>query len=157
MKTSRTLFIAALVAVMMLVAACGGTASPTAAPSGGDTAPSGDAGGDAAAGAKSFLEAVYTGGDVTNLICKAAGASAAEMKAAFESLSSALTSAGAKLDLTGITYTVQDGATADKATVAIGGKIVADMAGTKQDLPFDGTSMTLPMVKEDGTWKVCGA
>jgi hypothetical protein len=135
------------------VAACGGTASsPTAAP-GGNTNSGATGGDDPTAPVKGFYEAAFSGGDVASFICSAVSAEVAEaMKTSFSSMAQSMT--GATFDLSGLTYTAGE-ISGDKTTVKIGGKIVADISGVKQDLPMGDANIEVPVVKENGVWKVC--
>jgi hypothetical protein len=148
-KFGRNILLVAAIMIGLLTAACGGgAAAPTA--SGGT-----GGGGDAAAAGKSFMEAVFTGGDPAPFICSAEAANVDDIKKAYSSIAEAFTASGAKLDLSGLTYTVKD-ETADKATVVVGGKMVVDMSGTKQDIPMDDAKMEIPFVKDGDAWKICG-
>ena len=151
-KFGRNVLLVAAIMIGLLTAACGGGAAPAATPAGGDTNTT--TGGDAATAGKNFMEAVFTGGDPTPFICTAEADNIDEIKAAYSSIADAFTQSGAKLDLSGLTYTVKD-ETADKATVVVGGKMVVDMAGTKQDIPMDDSNMEIPFVKDGDAWKIC--
>src|SRR5215467_6061456 len=140
MKRKTTFVAVALSFVMALIlSACGSS-------SGGGGGNSSSGGGDPAAGAKGFYEALYSGGALDQFVCKAYAASADAMK----SSAAALTTGGAKIDLSGLKYEAanQSGDTAD---VKVSGKLKTTVSGTSTDTDFP--AITLKMKNESG-WKV---
>ncbi len=141
MKTLQTILILALV---LLLAACGGTAAP---------ANSQGAAGDPSVAAKGFVDAAFTGGDVTPFVCQAAGVE--QLKEGFEMLAASFTQANATIDTTALTYTVSD-QTDTSANVTVGGTLKVTVASVAQDIPMTDASMVVPVKKEGDAWKVCG-
>lgn len=107
-------------------------------------------GGDPAAAAKAFYEALYGGTAADSMFCNA---SAAQVKAAMDQSKAALTASGAKIDVSGLTYTTanQNG---DSADVKVAGKIKMTVAGATNEADY--TPITIQMKNEGGAWKVCG-
>lgn len=61
-------------------------------------------------------------------------------------------SEGGEVDGSGLTFT-KASEEGDRATVNVGGTIKVTVAGTSVDQPM--TDLTVPLVKENGAWKVC--
>jgi Ran GTPase-activating protein (RanGAP) involved in mRNA processing and transport len=59
-----------------------------------------------------------------------------------------------KIDTSGLKFE-EKAASGDKATVVVSGKLKVEAMGQSQDQ--DVNNQELPMVKEGGAWKVCGA
>lgn len=135
-----------IVAVLLtlLLAACGGGATNT-------TSSTTSSGGPADA-VKAFFDAALKGDDVTSMICSSNAAAAEGIKQGMDALKTALTTGGAELDTSGLTYTVKS-ESADKAEVEVAGKLKLTVAGTatEQDYP----ASTIPVTKESDAWKVC--
>jgi predicted small secreted protein len=134
------LFTVVIVALALVLSACGGSTSNTSSNSGGDPT----------AAAKSFMEALYGGTATDAQFCKAGGA---EAKAGLEAGKQALTASGATVDVSGLKYEAAN-QSGDAADVKVSGKLKVTVAGNsvEQDYP----PFTLKMKNEDGGWKVCG-
>lgn len=141
MKTLQMLLIFVLV---LCLAACGGTTAPAANNQ--------SAAGDPSAVAKGFVDAAFTGGDITPFVCQAPGVE--QLKEAFEMLAATYTQANATLDTAGLTYTVSD-QTDTSANVTVGGTLKVTIAGTAQDIPMGDANMVIPVKKEGDAWKIC--
>jgi ABC-type glycerol-3-phosphate transport system substrate-binding protein len=144
MQHLKTLRVVLLFIVVLALAACGGTAAPAANNQ--------SAAGDPAAAAKGFVDAAFTGGDVTSFVCQAAGVD--QLKEAFEMLAATYKQANATIDTTGLTYAVSD-QTDTVANVTVGGNLKVTIAGVAQDIPMTDASMVVPVKKEGDAWKVC--
>jgi hypothetical protein len=142
-------------ALIFVLAACGGAAATTAPSGGGDAAtPTGETGGgdggDPAAAARTFIEAGYTGDTEAyqSAVCAA-------FPTDYE-LTPIQLPEGAELDLSGLVYTVAN-QTDTTAEVTVSGvirfNITAGGQTTTQEVPY--TEITLQMTNEDG-WRVCG-
>jgi len=116
------------------VAACGGGAAPSNP-------------GKPEDGAKAVMDALFSGKDITPLLCSAVQSQASSMKDSF----SKLAGAGATVDTSGLTYTASD-VSGDTAKVTVGGNMKITVSGTSKDVPFP--SVPMPMKNENG-WKVC--
>jgi hypothetical protein len=152
MKMARVLPIALLLIVALLAAACGGgAASPT-------TAPAEDNSGDTAAGGpaeavQAFYEALYTGQEnIADFVCAASPEIVDTYEQAAEASAAAF--ADAEINVSGLTYNVTE-EDADSATVEVSGEIVYTVAGNDTAVPLP--AVPIPVVNEDGAWKVCGA
>jgi len=149
----RKLVMVFWVLTMLMLAACGGTASPTATPGdGGATTGGGDAAASGPADAvRTFMEVTYAGDNetVASLYCSAIDTSSIPAGATLTE--------GATYDLSGLTYEVvsEDG---DQAQVRVSGPITfsVDVAGTTTSSTVDMPETTYPMRNEDG-WKICPA
>jgi hypothetical protein len=132
------------VLLMMILAACGGGASTTSSTT--------SSGGPADV-VKAFFDAALQGNDVTSMICTSNAAAAESIKQGMDALKTALTTGGAELDTSGLTYTVKS-ESGDKAEVEVAGKLKLTVSGTatEQDYP----PSTIPATKENNAWKVCG-
>jgi ketosteroid isomerase-like protein len=138
----RTSLLTVLIAALALVlSACGNSGNS------GNTSTSG---GDPAAAAKAFFEALYGGSASDALFCKAGGA---EVKAALDQSKQAITASGAKIDVSGLKYEAAN-QSGDSADVKVSGKLKMTVAGTTNEVDY--TALTLKMKNEDGGWKVCG-
>lgn len=131
------------VLLMMMLAACGGGASNTSSSSSAGPADT----------VKAFFNAALKGEDVSGMICTSNAAAAEGIKQGMDALKTALTTGGAELDTSGLTYTVKS-ESGDKAEVEVAGKLKLTVAGTatEQDYP----PSTIPATKENNVWKVCG-
>ncbi|HUN09261.1 MAG TPA: hypothetical protein PLQ56_21820 [Aggregatilineales bacterium] len=143
----RVSWMVMLVVIALIAAACGGQAATT-----GD-ANSSASGGSPADTVKSFITAVFTGeGDISSFVCSSMDeAQRTAMLSAMNSMADSLKQANATVDLSGLTFTVQD-ETAESATVVVGGSMKVTMAGTTQDSPMG--DATFPVRNENG-WKLC--
>jgi hypothetical protein len=152
MKFTKLFALMVGVLLVAVLAACGGNAAPaaTSAPSGGDS----QAAGDPAAAAKSFFNAVYTGGDIGPLTCASAAAAAEAFKASAEASTAAFAASNATMSTDGLTFTTsnQNGNNAD---VTVAGKLALTAGGSTTEMDFPSTA--LRFVNENGGWKYCGA
>jgi ABC-type phosphate/phosphonate transport system substrate-binding protein len=137
----RLLFLLSLIAAM-LIAACGG---------GGQTSSSGGTPADAA---KAYLNASLLGqGDPASLLCSTLPADTKQqMQSAFDTMKQTYAASGAKLDISGLTFTSQN-ESGDSAEVVVSGKIKVEIGGNSQELDYP--QSTIKMKNENG-WKVCG-
>jgi hypothetical protein len=139
---NRRILVVSLLAILLL-AACGGGA-----------APAGDGGGAQSGGAtpadvaRQFFEAVYSGGDISPLVCTAAADAVESMREGLASIAAS----GATVDVSGLTYTTQN-ESGDTAEVLVSGTIKVSISGVDSETPFPETP--IPMRNENG-WKVCG-
>lgn len=140
MKRQPIFSIFTVLILALFLSACGGGGS-------------GGATGDPGAAAKSFFDAVFSGGSVDSMICTSAAAAAKGIKDGMDQMNKALTATGAKVDATGLTYTVSN-KTNDAADVKVGGKLKVSAAGQSTEQPFP--DATIKMKAEGGAWKVCG-
>lgn len=126
------IFVAALVMAAVMMAACGGTGSAGNTPE--------DA-------VKAWFEAAFAANvdGVKAQTCAGAQGMVEEMAATFGA-------EGVPVDSSGLTFTTasQEG---NSAVVTISGSFKTTVQGQEMELPLDG--MTLPLVLEDGAWKVC--
>ena len=137
---SMLIVLATSFALSVLLAACGG--------GGGGSSSSSSSSGGPADGAKAFFDALYSGGALDKLVCKAAGAGADTMKQS----ASALSASGAKIDTSGLKYDVSN-QSGDSADVKVSGKLKSTVSGNSTDMDFP--AVTVKMKNEDG-WKYCG-
>jgi ABC-type glycerol-3-phosphate transport system substrate-binding protein len=138
-----------LVVIALIAAACGGQA-PTTTENTGDTSSTGGSPVDAARG---YMEAALTGeGDVASFICSSiTEEQRTQIVDAVNSMADTYEQMGATVDLSGLTYTVED-ETAETATVVLGGAIMVTVSGTTQEVPM--TEVSYPVRNENG-WKIC--
>jgi hypothetical protein len=140
MKRLSVVMIAVIV-LGLLLSACGG----------------GGGGGGAAAAAKSFFDAFsqLDFAKMKDLTCDA-------QKSALDQATQAMSSLGdaaalkelIKIDTSGLKYE-EKSVEGDKATVIVSGKMKMEAMGQTQEQEINNEE--LPMVKEGGAWKVCGA
>jgi hypothetical protein len=120
-----------LLTIAIVAAACGG----------------GSAGNTPEDAVKAWFDAAFAA-DIDGVkaqTCAAAQAMVEEMAAAFGA-------EGTDVDASGLTFTTasQEG---NSAVVTIGGSFKTTVQGQEMELPLDG--MILPLVLENGSWKVC--
>ncbi len=129
--------------VMVMLAGCGGGA-PAASTSGGS----------AADAARQFFTAMMTGeGDLAAMLCSTVDESVRSgITQAGDAIKSTYDQLGATLDLTGLTFTVQN-ESGNNAEVVIAGNLKVNVNGAVNEAPFPST--TYKMLNENG-WKVCG-
>jgi hypothetical protein len=147
----RVSWILMLVVIAVIASACGGQApAATTVPSGDNNASSAGGPADVVQG---YLNTVFTGeGDIASYFCSAISEDTrTQLVSAMSQLSDTYEQMGATVDLTGLTYTVEN-ETADSATVAVGGVIKFTAAGNTQEAPMTGVSYTL---KNENGWKLC--
>jgi hypothetical protein len=143
-RQNRLMGLFCILAIALLVTACGGGAPANTSNTGG---------GDPAAGAKAFFDALYAGNSVDSLICTSAAETAAAIKSGMQQMRDMMTAQGATVDASGLTYTVSN-QTADAADVTVAGNLKVTAAGASTDTPFPATPVK--MRNEGGSWKVCG-
>jgi len=139
-KSFRVLTLAVLFLSLALTA-CGG---------------GGGGGGTPADGAKGFFEAVFKNDSAAakGYICKALEAQADQMVSSFAAIAGGGAS-GVTVDSSGLSFTVEN-ESGDKATVKFSGKLKVTVGGVSQDVDMGAAGAApIPMLKEDGKWKVC--
>jgi hypothetical protein len=140
---ARKLAFGFIVMITLLAACSGNSASPTVPPAA--TAPVATTPVEAV---KDFFAAIYSGQDVSALVCSTPGVGDAFRVAAAASAAMP----GASVDISGLTYTVKD-QTADSATVTVAGKITTNVIGNSSSVDFP--TADISVVNESG-WKFCG-
>ncbi|HLY26638.1 MAG TPA: hypothetical protein VKQ72_09885 [Aggregatilineales bacterium] len=145
------LFTAAFLAVVMT--ACGGGASSTGGSNSSGGSSGASASGSPADGAKGFLNAVFTGGDVNSFLCASNAAAAQALSQGMATMKSSLAASGATIDTSGLTFTA-GAASGDITQVTVSGSLKVTVAGTSTSVPWSGAA--IPVKNENGSWKVCG-
>ena len=110
-------------------------------------------GGGAAAGkpedaAKAMIDALFSGKDISPMVCASAKGQVDQMKTALSSIAGA----GATIDTSGLTYTASN-VSGDTATVTVAGNMKITVGGNSTTSAFPSAPMTL---KNENGWKVCG-
>lgn len=146
MQRKSRLYVVVLPLIVFLLAACGGGG-------GGNTTTNNSSAGSPADAVKGFFDAVFAGEDVTALICTSNAEQAAAIAQGMETMRETLTSSGAEIDTSGLTYTVKS-ESGDTAEVEVSGNIKVTVSGVSQDQPYP--AVPVPVRNEGGTWKVCG-
>jgi hypothetical protein len=101
---------------------------------------------------KAFFEASFSGN--ADQARATSCASLHESLATYlDAVSSTFATADASVDLSGLTFT-KASESGDNAVVNVGGTMSATIAGQSAEVPFEGAE--IPLVKEGGSWKVCG-
>ena len=150
MKT-RSSFAAMFALVLAaILSGCGGSASNGNASSSSANSAGADNPADVA---KGYFVALYSGAATDPFICTGNAAVTNGLKQMGDAVAAGITSSGAKVDTSGLTYETanQTGNTAD---VKVSGKVkTVSAAGTSSAHDFP--PQTLKMKKDNG-WKVCG-
>jgi hypothetical protein len=157
MKHVRVILLCAVIALM--AAACGGAPAGNAtAPAAGDSTPAGESNAASSAGGpadavRGYMLAALTGeGEVGDFICSTiADDLRNQIISGMSTVADSYEQMGATLDLSGLTYTVEN-ETADSADVVLGGQITFTVGGVSQTAPM---TTTYRAVNENG-WKICG-
>lgn len=127
-----------LLLVAMVAAACGG--------GGGGTSNTPE---DAT---KAFFEASFAGNaDATR--AQTCASLQESLDTYLEAVSTSFATTETSVDVSGLTYT-KASESGDNAVVNVGGTMNATVAGQSAEIPFEGAE--IPLVKENGAWKVCG-
>ncbi len=142
-----------LLIVMLIAAACGGTATNTPAPSdSGSTGGDASAAGDPAEPVRGLYAALYgREGTAADFACAAAPGFADALQQSADASAAAF--ANATINVSGLNYTVSE-QDADSATVTVEGQVVYSVSGIDTPVPLGPIPHTV--VVENGAWKVCG-
>ncbi len=146
---NRKLVFGLMLLVMAFAAvACGGGGGTS------NNTSSSTSGGSPADAVKAYFNASLLGeGDGASMLCSSIPADVKQqMQSGFDSLKSTYAASGAKLDLSGLTFTEQN-VSGDTGEVVVAGKLKVSISGTDQEIDYP--SATIPVKNESG-WKVCG-
>ena len=144
MNTFR--FLALLMIVAALTAACGSANTPPT-PTRDSSIP---ASGDPAEMVAEFYEALFSGGDPSAFVC----AQSPEVAAVFRQASVMANMTMATVDISGLNIIVTE-QTPESATVTVSGHLIYRTGGSEATEDYAETSIYI--VNESGTWKVCGS
>ena len=136
-----------LLVTLFLIVGCGGGGAS-------NNSSSSTSSGSPADAVKAYFNAALLGeGDGAALLCSSLPADVKQqMQAGFDTLKSTYAASGAKLDLSGLTFTEQN-VSGDSGEVVVAGKMKVSISGVDQEVDYP--SSTIPVKNESG-WKICG-
>ena len=125
-------FAAALILIAILVSACGGSSGPGNTPEG---------------AVKAWFDAAFAA-DIDGVKAQ----TCASAQGMVEEMASAFGAEGSPVDGSGLTFTTAS-TDATTAVVSVSGSTKTTIQGQEVEVPLDGA--ILPVVLENGSWKVC--